>query len=437
MLATAWGWLACWPALICAGFVRDRRGVLCLALGLIGGFLVRPDLSPTGDFETRPISWSVRVLSSPGPDFALVEHEGRTFRLLMEEDWPPLVPASIVQVNGVLKPPTELQSRTSTLSGRIQADVPPRVVSSPFGVMVWANSLSRSFAAWSARSLHPEIQAVISGIVFNQTSEIDSDDYRALQRSGLLHLVSASGMHVFLFTAMLGVLLRFLPVPRAVQAALLVLLLLLYALSAGLGAPIVRAVIMASVWILAPFVRRISDPVNTLAVAALIQLVLRPSALFEAGFQLSFVAMAALIFLAPSLTDSEFDAWRSLRETITSGVAVWVFSLPLVAYLFGQVSLTAILSNLFVTPILIVLMATSLFAWGCDASGIPVLVNLAGTLSDLIVSPLGGYVIGIARGLGEPTWAVVQIPRFSPVWVPILMGSLLLFWQPYRSFEDE
>ncbi len=148
-----------------------------------------------------------------------------------------------------------------------------------------------------------------------------------------------------------------------------------YAAATGLSASALRACVMAVVFVSAHAFRRRPDAATNLAVAALLILAVAPGELFEAGFQLSFVVVAGLLWLAtplsgwlsrrvlPDAISTEEDAWgwvrslmRALIALVSVTLAAWVASLPLAAWHFNLVSPSGLVANLLVVPLVSLLM---------------------------------------------------------------------------------
>lgn len=210
-----------------------------------------------------------------------------------------------------------------------------------------------------------DARAMLAALILGDRSGIERETRDAFARTGLTHLLSVSGLHVFfvglilygLLKPLLGRLgLRWRPM-QMTRAVLTVGVLVLYLLLTGGMIPVQRAVVMTTVWILATVLQRPSDSLNTLGVAAVAVLMLRPAALFDVGAQLSFAAVGALIVLTPMLERPIPTAWRRRPGTgrvVRDGVATVAATLgtaPLVLYHFGQLPLSGLVLNLAAIPL--------------------------------------------------------------------------------------
>jgi len=138
------------------------------------------------------------------------------------------------------------------------------------------------------------------------------------ERTGSFHLFVVSGMHVALLAGILFWLLQRLRIPRWPATFVTLVLMTCYALLTGFGAPVQRALFMTTVFLLTRLLSRESSVLNALGAAALAELVWSPSSLFEASFQMTFLAIVAIAGIAVPLGERTFLPYarstRRLRE---------------------------------------------------------------------------------------------------------------------------
>lgn len=155
---------------------------------------------------------------------------------------------------------------------------------------------------------------LLAGMVLGQRSEIDADLNEAFVRSGTVHYLSVSGAHVgMLVGAVWGVGWIF-GAGRRQCAGWAMLLATGYALLAEPSAPIVRAAVMTDLACLALLLRRPVRVADCLAASILVLLVIQPTQVFNAGFQLSYVTLLSVIFVSPRAYYAARTAWRRLRR---------------------------------------------------------------------------------------------------------------------------
>ncbi|MDP3724927.1 MAG: ComEC/Rec2 family competence protein, partial [Nanoarchaeota archaeon] len=135
-----------------------------------------------------------------------------------------------------------------------------------------------------------------------------------------------------------------------------ILVVIAFVLMTGAEASVVRAAIMGCVAAIAPFVGRIYAPRNSIILAALVMALWNPNILLrDLGFQLSFLALLGIIYLAPALTrffrvkEKGFLNWK---ENLITTLSAQLMVTPLLIAVFGSVSATSLLSNLLILELI-------------------------------------------------------------------------------------
>ena len=149
-------------------------------------------------------------------------------------------------------------------------------------------------------SLNPETKIFVAVTLLGDTSDLPNDTRERFSSAGLGHILALSGLHVGIIALIIAIALWPLHASghRATLSVITIALLWGYAALTGFSPSVTRAVIMASIYLLARALQRNSSAFNSLAAAAVIILLFDPQALFTAGFQLSFCAVAAIIMFA-------------------------------------------------------------------------------------------------------------------------------------------
>ena len=238
-----------------------------------------------------------------------------------------------------------------------------------------AHRLKATLTEYFERSVpDDEARSIVLALVVGDRSAIDGATEERFRRTGLLHLLAVSGLHVLIVGMILYQLLR--PsllrlgfswfAAEYTRMAVTATVLLLYALVTGLPASVVRAVIMAMLFMMGTTFQRSSHSLNTLGVAIFILLLWRPSQLFEPGFQLSVAAVAAIVTLQPRfsamLTWGEGDVSplvAFLRSSASVSLAASAGTLPILLMHFGAVSLAGLVLNTIAVPLTSITLAAS------------------------------------------------------------------------------
>lgn len=221
----------------------------------------------------------------------------------------------------------------------------------------------------------------LKALVISGQGGIDRALKEAFASTGTAHILSISGLHIgmvaaFSFWAAFFLLRRSEKALLALDAKKAALVFsafpaTAYAVLAGLPVPTQRALIMVLAFIVSFSIGRGKDHINTLSLAGLIVLAVFPSSVWDASFQLSFVAMASIIILLPRLqglasfaapkTAGEKDGGvkrsvlsflrRRVLPLVLVTIAAGVGTSPVLAYHFQRVSLTGLFANLVVVPL--------------------------------------------------------------------------------------
>ena len=172
--------------------------------------------------------------------------------------------------------------------------------------------------------------------------------------AGLVHMLSISGLHVAVIAAAMELLFQVARMPRRVALLGAFVATGLYVMVIGAPPPALRSATMLGVAMISRFAQRPTSPWAAWAIGAFVPLLV-PRTAIDVGYQLSVLGMCALV-AAGSLwrrhLDKRIDGWRGklFRELLTSLVACAVTA-PLVAWVFGRLSIIAPLSNLIAAPI--------------------------------------------------------------------------------------
>jgi competence protein ComEC len=267
----------------------------------------------------------------------------------------------------------------------------------------------------------------VRAIGAGDAAALDPATTEAFARSGLAHVLAVSGLHLVVVAfglerALRGLFLRVdsLAVrvdPRRLSAAIAIPATLLYALATGAGIPILRAAVAAAVVFAGALLDREHEPVNTLALAALVILAGDPGALLSPSLQLSFASVGGIALWASPLRRAIPIArpapgtWRArLVEPLLSGVCTTVAAsaatAPILALQFRQLPLLGAIANVAGVPI---------------GSALTVAATAAG-VGAAIAPPLAAPFLWAAWPLA---WALLRLAELAaaPGWSVVGVGS--------------
>jgi competence protein ComEC len=166
--------------------------------------------------------------------------------------------------------------------------------------------------------LTPDDAGMLNAMLFGDRTRLTHTFRLGFERTGSFHLFVVSGMHVALLAGLLFWLFGRLRLRESLATPLTLTLISAYSLLTGFGIPVQRALLMTAVFLLARLLTRQRNSLNALGAAALAVLIWSPRALFEASFQMTFLAIVAIAGIAMPLGERAFlryaYAARNLRD---------------------------------------------------------------------------------------------------------------------------
>ena len=284
----------------------------------------------------------------------------------------------------------------------------------------------RKFLDSEIKSLHNEqTSSLLKGLLLADRSEIDYVTKTQFINAGVIHVLAVSGLHVgfiaIIFLFLFGRLNIYL------RSILTITGLLLFMLITGMPPSVFRATLMAVVIIIAFLFNRSTNLFNSLALAALIILVINPDELFNPGFQLSFSAVIGIALLY-----SPFEKFinklrlnsRVLRYIIlfmAVSLSAQIGTLPFTLTYFGKLSVIALIANLFVIPIIAIIVGLGIFTLIIN-SFLPFIGIYFAAANDLVTKIL----FLIVKISGNADFSYISVRNFS-LYDSLLFYSFLFF----------
>ncbi|MDO8684916.1 MAG: ComEC/Rec2 family competence protein [Armatimonadota bacterium] len=296
----------------------------------------------------------------------------------------------------------------------------------------------------SIKKLMPEPQAGVAiGMALGTYSTLPDEIFANFSRTGTLHLLAASGFNCAVIMVTVLLLFRRIPVQRRWAYAAAIPALLLYMLVVGPKPSIIRATIMAVFLAGAYILRRISDPLNVLFAAALVILAIKPTDLFDVGFQLSFAATLSIILMLPILerlaakvsadepppkrfSSATAVAWtgKCLMGGLLVTTAATLGTMPIGAHYFNYVSLVSIPTNAAVVLFIPAIFVISLF------SPVLAVIPFAGQAIASIGTILISYLLATVSFFGSATWGFLPLRSFGAAGIAgyyLIMGTAISY----------
>jgi competence protein ComEC len=259
--------------------------------------------------------------------------------------------------------------------------------------------------------LAQEPHAFISAVTLGYKAYLTDDLKEAFRASGTAHILAVSGLHVGIIYLIFNSLLSFLGKKgrgHVIRLGLIITLLWGYAFVAGMSSSVVRSVIMLTLYCLGKMQHRRGFTYNTLAATAFVILIFHPSSLFDVSFQMSFVAVFAILYFQPGLSvlyTPQNSVTRYIWNLLTVSTAAQLGVFPLVLYYFGMFPTYFFITNLLVVPIIGIILYAA------------VMLIAAGSLSFLhagFIELLQSIFLWIVKNLTELTLRIVYISESLP-----------------------
>lgn len=379
---------------------------------------------------------------SPAVDAGGVENEGGRVRLLLDLQtlWlagreievtgrarltllhPEIVPAYGEQIRGrfklrrprgYLNPggfdyPFYLKTQGATLEGWAGEGetLERRGTGNGYKPFTWAYILRDRMIRAVNGLLPPEQASLLIAMTLGERTGIPGRITEAFRGSGTYHILAISGLNVSLLAGTLFFLLKAARVPLRPSALLSMGLITFYAILAGGSASVVRAAVMADVYLLGLVLDRDADSLNTLALSALGLLLWQPLLLFDVGFQLTFVATGAILVAVDRLPLASWPVpWRWAATPVVLSVAAFLGTAPILASAFHRLSLIGILANLPIVPLSGVLTGVGM---------------LFAVLATVVPHYLGWFALVIG-------WLIDLLVSVAEWWARLPLASVQLF----------
>lgn len=284
------------------------------------------------------------------------------------------------------------------------------------------------------QNLSPPQSSILAAIVLGDKQKISSEWKEKLNIAGVRHITAISGMHIVILSGILIWLAIVLGLYRGQAFWFAAILLWLFILMTGAQPSAIRAGIMGLTFLVCQKIGRQKAALNTLILAAAIMLIVNPLLLrHSVGFQLSFLATLGIIYLMPFF-QSLFRRIKlfktfNLSNLLGMTFSAQVFTLPMLIFNFGYLSLVSPITNVLIVPLLPYLMVSGfVFLLG------GIIWQPLGWILSFPVWLLLTYLTSIVSFFSQIPWASLTF-QISWLWLPVCY--LILFLLVWRLTQKE
>lgn len=230
------------------------------------------------------------------------------------------------------------------------------------------------------KSFNGDDAGIMKAVLLGDKNSLSEEVKELYKRNGIMHIMAISGLHISMLGMGLYRILKKLKIPGTVASITCVILMWCYGTMTGMSVSACRAVIMFGMKLTAEMIGRTYDMLTALAVSAVLLLAEQPLYVKHSGFLLSFGAIIGIGVVLPCLEEAGFRYRKNtgitethileksifrpigerLQKGLLSGIAIFLVSFPIQIYFYYQYSVYSILLNLFIIPLMTLVMLSGL-----------------------------------------------------------------------------
>ena len=431
-------------ARFCMRLVRWRRWLYAAALGLLAGAVVSAGwaigaLRASGVLDNRAAS-SLEFVVQGDPSindgtysYTCDSYAGgkRLGEIRLSCDRELGAGSHVHAIGRMLRFENDAYGRSRVLRGELRKVKVIRLVSVDEGFPGPLPWLRNELLAVIAPETDPA-RSLIAGVVCGRSSELRAQPAGDLfSVTGTAHLIAVSGSHLAIVGFVIESALQKTRLSRGLQRGLLVLALAAYAVFTGASPSAVRACCMVAVTLVVNGAGRRRHGLSALFLTMTIFMLLRPTVLFEMGFQLSCASVFAILCFCPYATYAlgELGVPSGVASILSVTLCSQLATLPVTIPAFGMFSLIAPLANAVIGPVISVLLASSVVLVPCSL--VPLLRH--GAL--VVPMAIARCALFFEQLFAAVPGASVSVPPDTPLVyvVPFSLVVLLVLWPRPRA----
>lgn len=261
-------------------------------------------------------------------------------------------------------------------------------------ISLWAASVQQKvISIFRQANLNQDNLSIISALTVGYKDLLSAQIKQSFSQTGAMHVLAVSGLHVGIIYFIMNFFLSLFIKRKGlwIKSVVLILILWGYALMTGLSPSVLRASVMFSFVVIGQNMKRTKNIYNTIAASAFILLLFNPYNIVEIGFWLSYLAVLGIIFLHPKIHGliyfgkSFFARFAdNVWSLVAVSIAAQISTFPIGLYFFHQFPNYFILTNLWVIPLVSVIVYISILL--IAVSPVSIAFNYMSTVLDWILS---------------------------------------------------
>lgn len=222
-------------------------------------------------------------------------------------------------------------------------------------------------------TLNIQDASIMKAMLLGNKDELDTEVKELFQKNGIAHILAISALHItFLAMGLYRILNSVLGLSVRVSALLSEIVVLLYGLMVGFSPSAYRAIFMFSLFLVAISFKRSYDMLTAVSVAGIALLLTNNGLIFDAAFQLSFLAVSAVAVGIPMYKRYVFNV-PQWAEGILTSILIFMFTFPTIVSFYYEATFYSVILNLFIIPLMSMLLIMGIllvfighvFAWMC------------------------------------------------------------------------
>lgn len=275
------------------------------------------------------------------------------------------------------------------------------------------NKISSQFSY----TVGPEYGGLLTALLTGDKNEVNPETKESFVATGVVHVLAVSGLHVGYVLIILLFIAQVLRIPWGWNRIIVIGGLIFFCFLTGWKPSVIRASMMAGLYVLAPVLNRPANLWNIIAAAAIIILAWDPSYIYDLGFQLSFSAVISIVLFYNLINDALPETLKVNHIQHTSLRFVWglflvsfsaqIGTLPFTAFYFNRIPIIALVANIFIVPLIGVMVCIGFFILSVGL--IPVVGNALGHSAWF----LGKTIDTLASTFASVPYGNIQVGQLS------------------------
>lgn len=283
-----------------------------------------------------------------------------------------------------------------------------------------------------ARNLSYESSNTITAILLGDKSYLDDDFSLCVRKAGVSHIMAVSGMHLSIILGFLFFL--FSTILKNKYLKFLFSVISAFSVSAicGFTPSVVRAGLMFLIFAFAPLINKDTDVLSVISFAVVIILVKNPMLLFNISFEMSVLAIIAVIYVAPFYLDLLFKILPNnmVLKVFVSALLVStlanIFTMPIAIYNFNMVSIVSVLTNILIS------IPTTLAIEMTMTSIVLSFIAFVSKIIMCLVDVIAKYINLVIYILGNLKYSSVNVKNYMAIYPIFLIVLLIAFKEIYE-----